>query len=487
MEKLLVYQMSLNKFKWLLTFLITSVLIINCGGGGGGGSLANNGGGIGGTGITSTGTIDGFGSVFVNGVEFETDSASIVLDSNASSEADLRLGMVVTIVGTVDSNGTTGTALSVEFDDDVQGPITDITASLDGSEKTLTILGFSVIVDEYSTIFDDVTYDTLSINDAIEVSGFIESPLTIRATRIERKELFEEGSSEVEIKGLVSALSGSTFELGSYIVDFSAADLSDVPGGNLSNDLFVEVKGTLSANTITATQIEQEDGLYSNSEENISLEGVISDYINNSDFMVNGQQVDATNAEFEGVTLELEEGIRIEVQGSIVDGVLEAKEVEIRSGSVRLSSSIKSINVDGVTGTITLGYVVGDIVVSINSQTELDDETDAFSDVKWSDLRSGDFIRVKGLINGSQLIASEVRLDDMASDVIQGPVDSFVVDNEITVLGLSYSLGNTVFIGDDHQNIDSAEFFSQLNEGDLVRVLDSVTADGIADEVRLND
>ena len=45
------------------TALVVSALIVACGGGGGG-SVA--GGGIGGTGITS-GTVTGFGSVFVNG------------------------------------------------------------------------------------------------------------------------------------------------------------------------------------------------------------------------------------------------------------------------------------------------------------------------------------------------------------------------------------------------------------------------------------
>ena len=46
------------------TFL---VLVTACGGGGGGG-------GIGGTGLTSSGTISGTGSIFVNGVRFDVDA-----------------------------------------------------------------------------------------------------------------------------------------------------------------------------------------------------------------------------------------------------------------------------------------------------------------------------------------------------------------------------------------------------------------------------
>ena len=52
--------------------------------------------------ITSTGTITGFGSVFVNGIEFETGSSSFDVDDNpSSSEDDLAIGMVVTVVGGV--------------------------------------------------------------------------------------------------------------------------------------------------------------------------------------------------------------------------------------------------------------------------------------------------------------------------------------------------------------------------------------------------
>ena len=72
------------------------------------GSVA--GGGIGGTGISS-GPIDGFGSIFVNGIEFEIGSALIVVDGVDSAEADLRLGMVVRVCGSWEADGT-GTAVS---------------------------------------------------------------------------------------------------------------------------------------------------------------------------------------------------------------------------------------------------------------------------------------------------------------------------------------------------------------------------------------
>lgn len=84
-----------------------------CGGGGGGGGdqLAGvtppggggdigGGAGIGGTGFSSTGTIDGTGSIFVNGVRYDIDDAEIFVNGEPATEADLKLGMVVVVAGT---------------------------------------------------------------------------------------------------------------------------------------------------------------------------------------------------------------------------------------------------------------------------------------------------------------------------------------------------------------------------------------------------
>ena len=108
--------------KYFLPLLVLVLFVAGCGGGGGGGSSLA-GGGIGGTGITS-GTITGFGSVFVNGVEFETDGSSFDVDDNIGTDQDvLGLGMVVTITGSINPDGVTWTALSILYDDEVEGPI----------------------------------------------------------------------------------------------------------------------------------------------------------------------------------------------------------------------------------------------------------------------------------------------------------------------------------------------------------------------------
>src|SRR5258706_7801818 len=64
----------------------------------------------------AVGRIDAFGSVFVNGVEFDTSGASFtVRGASAANDRALSVGMVVRVTGSHDDNGH-GTATEVRFD-----------------------------------------------------------------------------------------------------------------------------------------------------------------------------------------------------------------------------------------------------------------------------------------------------------------------------------------------------------------------------------
>ncbi|HKK51694.1 MAG TPA: DUF5666 domain-containing protein, partial [Myxococcota bacterium] len=83
-------------------------------GAGGEGSVADT-GGMSGTGI-SQGPITAFGSIFVNGVEWDLSEATVVVNDAPTTESELRLGMVVRVEGSFDDDGASGRALSVAFD-----------------------------------------------------------------------------------------------------------------------------------------------------------------------------------------------------------------------------------------------------------------------------------------------------------------------------------------------------------------------------------
>ena len=214
----------MNSFKQkALPAALVTLGLSACGGGGGGDSLASTDGsptqGISGSGATSSGTIDGFGSIFVNGVEFDTDDAEIIVEGQRGNEADLGIGMVVLVKGSVNADGTTGTADRVIVDNEVEGPVTAIQPDQDNDTKLLTILGIGVIVERTGTVFEGVTFDTIALEDVLEVSGFPETGNNLRATRVERKSAFVPGQTIVEVKGQVQNLVGTQFDLGEFMVD----------------------------------------------------------------------------------------------------------------------------------------------------------------------------------------------------------------------------------------------------------------------------
>ena len=311
------------------------VLITACGGGGGDTTTA----GIGGTGITASGPITGFGSVFVNGIEFETTDSAFSVDDNdiGVGEDNLRIGMVVTVTGTVNDDGITGTADSIEFDHELEGPISG-TITDNGTTKTFEVLGISVEISDTTTSFDDnLTFANIASGDVVEVSGQVDETGTLIASYIDSRDDPYQPGDEVEAKGVVSNLdtTAGTFDLvlaaGSILVNYTVGtDLGDLPNDSLSNGQFVEVKGTLQAGgavPIDATEIEAEG--FEDSEDNVSLEGVITDFVDASNFVVAGQPVNASTADLSPDSLTLGDGLMVKVEGTVVNGVLMAEQVEL--------------------------------------------------------------------------------------------------------------------------------------------------------------
>ena len=288
------------------------------------------------SGLVSSGVITGFGSIFVNGVEFETDSATFNVDGVSGTQADLAIGMKVDIEGSINADGVTGMATHVDFDEELQGPV--LGPIIDNVQtKSFTVLGTTVIIDINDTRFDDdngaFSFDTIEVNDNVEISGFFDAAGALHATRIELEDEDFDDSSIVEVEGVIEGLSGTFFMIGTLEVEAKDAVLDDLPNG-LVDGIKVEVKGTydVATNRLTATKVEGEDDELEDSENEIEIEGIITRYVDDSDFDVDGHPVDASadTVEREPSSLILEEGIHIEVEGIVSNGILIASEVETR-------------------------------------------------------------------------------------------------------------------------------------------------------------
>jgi hypothetical protein len=316
-----------------LATLLCSSLLVSCGG-----SITSA--GIGGTGITS-GEITGFGSVFVNGVKFNTDASEFEVDGDIFATqleavaAGLAEGMVAKIYGTTDSNGLTGTADLVVYDDDIEGPITsppiDVVGS-GGSQKSFTIFNQTVIIDQNNTFFNNTNFGDVAINDIIEVSGLPISDTEVLATYVKWKEVLNKGNSIVELSGLIDTHNSllKTFTLGgtTITIDYSSMlpEEIQVTGGVLDTGLFVEVEGRYEIDdTITAIEIEEEDDDFGSDIDHISLEGIIYKFTDTMTllFTIDSQPVDASGAVFLNSnevaffpTTELSDGVRVMVSES---------------------------------------------------------------------------------------------------------------------------------------------------------------------------
>lgn len=471
----------------------------------GGGSSGTPVAGIGGTGKIASGTITGFGSIFVNGVEYQTGSASFTVDDNPGSETDLRVGMVVTVTGTV--SGTSGTATSVVFDDNIEGPVV-VADPLkfpdpDGLTKTFSVLGTTVIADSGSTIFDNAFagfgFASLASNDVVEISGFFDGAGVLHATFIEKKGTLVAGTTPVELKGTAAntgggAGAGGSFTLNGLTVDIQAgADLSDVPGATVTDGMFVEVQGVfVNATRIDATRIEQETAGLGADVSDASVEGLISGFVNFSNFQVAGQAVDASAASFNPPALVLANGVKVEVEGPIVGGVLIADEVEARGDSIKVHATVNSLSVTDAstnTGTLTLNLPGTTLTLSTNSQTSFEDKTgaDTTPPLKLNEINSGDFLEVQGFLDGGgTLIATEVRRDSADDVIVQAPVQSFASGSSITLLGVTFFTdAATQFEGTDDAPFPGgpAGFYGALSVGDLVKIKDQQPGDGTAEEV----
>jgi Domain of unknown function (DUF5666) len=247
------------------------------------------------TAVVSTGPITQFGSVVLNGIEFDTTQAEIRVEDQIVHEDELRIGMRVTVEGVRDNNGV-ARATRVVFRKNVEGLID----SIDVVNNKLVVLGQTVLVDSLTVIEDRaqssaIALSTLAVGQFVEVSGLVDANGEILATRIERKTGFVAGVTEVEVRGTLSGLNTNarTFALGALTVNFSTATVV----GSLSNGVFVQVRGTQTApgSIVTATRVTVEDPTVGGAAgTEIEIEGFVTAFTSATVFSVNGQAVTTT-------------------------------------------------------------------------------------------------------------------------------------------------------------------------------------------------
>ncbi len=376
---------------------------------------------------TIQGTITGFGSIYVNGIEFETNAASIVIDGVPDIETSLGIGDVVILQGSINDDGLTGVATAVSSADELEGYVLDL-SGLVASIGTINVMGQTVEI-TIDTVFDSNilnTIDELSINDIVEVSGYSDGNGNVLATRIETKR----DKDKVELKGFVSGLNVSnlTFKIGAMVVDYSSA--FEVPG-NLIDGLLVEVKtqspleGSLvDGFTLIASkvEIEESDGADDESGDEIKRQGLVTD-VTDSTFLFNGELIEIAslkiNDDFDIQTLR--DGLLITVEGSIdANGVFIIKKIEdYQSSKFELKGEV-SAKTENTVNLIINGVETTFIV---NNTTRMHDkqneEIASLHYFSLADVALGEFVEIKYYVDDSSgdNIATELVREDKPSPI----------------------------------------------------------------------
>jgi Domain of unknown function (DUF5666) len=288
--------------------------------------------GIEGTGryaMVAYGRITAFGSIFVDGVEYDIAQAKIHVNGHSAQATQLAVGQVVTVRGYV-KGATAGTADNVTYTSAVVGPITQV----DVAAGNFTVLGQTVAVDA-NTLFGEgiqpAGIAALRAGTGVQVSAFVEASGELLASRID----LQTAGAPLQVMGAVQALDAGaqTFQLNALTIDFSQAKVSGKLANGSTATVWADEYPT--AGTLHVTRVDVSSGLGGVAGAKGDLEGLITSVATNGNIYVGDQLVvidPTTHLQLHGLSLAPDLAVR--VQGTFdSSGALVAKSVKVQLGA----------------------------------------------------------------------------------------------------------------------------------------------------------
>jgi len=413
-----------------------------------------NDGGISGTGYSS-GPVDGFGSIYVNGTRYATGEATLYIngtESNRDEREALGVGMVVTVTGSRDADSETGEATEVRYRPLLRGPVEQTSSPLrtDGL-GTLTVLGRTVIIDR-GTVFTDHTGSNLAgpeaITDehAVEVSGYPEGD-AVRATRLSVVPSGQEAAIGAQVTATDADNMTLTLSGGTTVTYDNGTSLEQLPeDASEWNEKTVHVRGNLAGDQLQADSITGLTGLGlelpADEDGEVEATGrVTADWNATADsFGFNGATVrltDRTEFDDERERADLQTGKRIELEAEYRDGTLTAEEIEFLAEPTEtaFAGAVEAVSEVDPNGRVTRLTLFGvEIDVSPRTRLDLDDEGDP--------LAAGDCVEVllqpaSNQPDGEGALALQLeREDDQECEgEIEGTVTT-VENGDVTIAGV---------------------------------------------------
>jgi Domain of unknown function (DUF5666) len=163
--------------------------------------------------------------------------------------------------------------------------------------------------------------------DKVSVKGAFDAGVFV-VTQV----VFSKGLTAVitRAEGGITTIDAATgvFKINGTVVRTNTSTTFSGTTTNLKTGVHVEVEGTLVNGELVARKIEFHDA-----EDNVkaAVRGDVTDYISSSDFRLNGQKVNASNAVFDnGKASNIANGVQMEAKGKMVNGVLVADAVKFK-------------------------------------------------------------------------------------------------------------------------------------------------------------
>jgi len=422
--------------------------------------------------VVVVGPITGFGSVIANGVEFDTASAAVTMDDAPGVVSDLKIGMVVSIGGTIDPDSGLARASEIAFTDDAEGPV----SSIDRAAGSFVMLGRTILVDEL-TVFEDVTFETLAAGKVVQVSGLLRSQERVQATHVHRIADAYAAGMTIEVKGVISGLDigNQRFNIGTQSCDYSAAML-ELDGADLADGMYVEVSSTapiaggdMLLNRIQARDRDRDRYRLCAADCDFELVGYVTSFVSATEFDVDGHPVTTTSSTVyvNGTADSLALDVKLAVDSTLdAAGVLVAEQVVFRLPSL---VEIKA-DVENLLAGYGLVRLLG-IDVQTNEFTLFRDHTTAGpQEFGFDDLAIGDRLEIRAVLDAGSVIAARLERDSADDEVTLKTLVESVEQPSIILLGVTVTSNqNTVFQNEAHVVIDADTFFALVELDSLVR------------------
>lgn len=398
--------MECKNFTMRLAVVVGALLLLSCGGG----EVAGIDRGGYKTELSVTGPINGFGSVIVNGVHYNTDNAAIYVRGEPSDELQLDVGDYVTVAGRINEAGE-GIAHEVHFQPKVTGRI----ESRDPLRNRVTVLGQVIQLEKdtnYGFSILPRNIEGLQLNYAISVSGITDSNNVIHASRVERV-----STVEAEVAGMVTQLNTDlqVFYLNELRVEYAFAS---IPGALVEGQPVV-VRGALAEGVFRANNINfNTDYRKLSGIPTLEFRGYVA-RLNDGHFEIDGvpAQITPTTLFEGGDAQSLSANDQIRARGRMQDNVLQVDYLQFVSTPVMQAyGEIETIEATDPEIAYIGSVTVSGFTYKLRADTRLIGDWE--QRITPADLGITDAVYVSAYSEGENLVAASLAVDNRATDTM---------------------------------------------------------------------